>query len=379
VTPGQIDAAQAVLLNPQEPLAENHQIALNFQTTDLKLTKGSSVDVPLQVFLGPKRRDMLEGDFYALFPHSYNQLLVSNTSFCGICAFPWLVDGLIKLLSVLEWIFHDWGLAIIVLVIIVRLLLHPISKRSQVSMMKMQKMGPEFERLKKKYGDDKEAFTKAQMQLYKEMGFTPVLGCLPMFLQMPIWFALYSALQSEFELRQAPFLWGWTWIHDLARPDRFLSFDAHSFTLPLIGLKIASLNILPLLMAVVFFLQQKYTPKPPASTPEQATQQKMMQYMTLLFPLFLYTAPSGLNLYILTSTGMGVLESKRIRDHIKQKEQEEKDGRITIETKATRQGKLNKKQELAGQAQAKPGCIAGWWQNLQQRVEEARRDAERRK
>jgi YidC/Oxa1 family membrane protein insertase len=245
-------------------------------------------------------------------------------------------------------------------------------------MMKMQKMGPEFERLKKKHGDDKEAFTKAQMQLYKEMGFTPFLGCLPMFLQMPIWFALYSALQNEYELRQAPFLWGWTWIHDLARPDRLITWDAHSFTIPLIGLKIAALNILPLLMAVVFFMQQKYTPKPPATSPEQQTQQKMMQWMTLLFPLFLYSAPSGLNLYILTSTGMGVLESKRIRDHIKQREEDEKNQRVTVDTKLTRQGKQNKKQELAEKEQAKPGWLGGLWARLQEKAEEVRRDAEKR-
>ena len=112
----------------------------------------------------------------------------------------WLVDRLVDLLAFFHLILHDWGLAIILLVVIVRSLLHPITKHSQVSMLKMQKMGPELERLKKKYGDDKEGYAKAQMQLYKEMGFTPVLGCLPMFLQMPIWIALYSALQNEYRL-----------------------------------------------------------------------------------------------------------------------------------------------------------------------------------
>ena len=78
------------------------------------------------------------------------------------------------------------------------------------------------------------------MELYKGMGATPVLGCLPMLLQMPIWFALYSALQSEYNLRQAPFLWGYTWIHDLARPDRLIAFDNHAFVIPIIHVPVSA-------------------------------------------------------------------------------------------------------------------------------------------
>jgi YidC/Oxa1 family membrane protein insertase len=382
--PGQIGTARAYWSNTN-PLpdglqmpAEDRQIAMEFQTVQIKLDPAASAQVPLHVFFGPKVRAMLEGDYYGNYPRGYNQLLVSSTGICALCAVPKLVDLLVDLLGALQWVFHDWGLAIIALVILVRLCLHPITKSSQVSMMKMQKMGPEVERLKKKYGDDKESFSKAQMELYKEMGFTPVLGCLPMFLQMPIWIALYSALQNEIELRQASFLWGMTWIHDLARPDRLINWDAHAFTIPLIGLHVASLNVLPIFMAVVFFLQQRYTPKPPAATPEQESQQKMMQWMSMLFPLFLYSAPSGLNLYILTSTTIGILESKRIRDHIKQKDQEEKEGRVRVETKATRGGKQAKKLEMSAK-QEKRGRLARWWAQLQERAEQIRKDAEKRK
>jgi YidC/Oxa1 family membrane protein insertase len=372
---GQIEKFTAHALNPQDS-SEDRQIVLDFETAELKLQGNQTGDIPLKFFCGAKERSMLEGDYYAAFPRDYNELLASS-SFCGICSVSWLVDRLVDLLAVFHWALRDWGLAIIVLVIIVRLCLHPITKSSQVSMLKMQKMGPELERLKKKYGDDKEGYAKAQMELYKGMGITPVLGCLPMFLQMPIWIALYSALQNEIRLRQEPFLWGWTWIHDLARPDRLVAWDAHAFTIPLVGLRIASLNVLPILMGAVFFLQQKYTPKPPAATPEQESQQKMMQWMTLLFPLFLYPAPSGLNLYILTSTGIGVLESKRIRDHIKQKQEAETAGKIIIDAKPTRQGKLSQKQE--SKAPEKAGLLAGLWANMQKRVEQLRDEAERKK
>jgi len=338
--------------------------------------------LPLSVFFGPKERGLLEGDYYGVFPRFYSQLLSAAGSSCGFCTLPWLVDGLVDLLQVFHWVLRDWGLAIIALVVLVRAILHPISKHSQVSMLKLQKMGPEMERLKKKYGDDKEALAKAQMEMHKEMGITPFLGCLPMFLQMPIWIALYSALQNDIVLRQAPFLWGLTWIHDLARPDRLISWDQHPFTVPFFGMKVVSLNVLPIVMAVVMFLQQKLQPQPPTLTAEQASQQKMMRYMSLAFSLFFYWMPSGLNLYILTSSTLAIFESKIIRQHIKEREEREKAGKVIVDAKPTRQGKQKQKQDPAEQASKpgclKPGCLGSVWANLQQKAEEVRREAERK-
>jgi YidC/Oxa1 family membrane protein insertase len=200
-------------------------------------------------------------------------------------------------------------------------------------MMKMAKFGPELERIKAKFKDDPQGQQRAIMQFYKEHGATPILGCLPMFLQMPIWIALFSALQSTFELRQAPFLqFGGiklTWISDLSQPDHLVKIDNPFNLLGLIP--VSGLNLLPFMLAVVFFLQHKFTPKPPTMTPEQEQQQKMMQWMTLLFPVFLYGGPSGLNLYILASTTFGIIESKIIRDHVKRKEEEEARGAVIID------------------------------------------------
>jgi len=259
-------------------------------------------------------------------------------------------------------------------VLVVRLLLHPITKKSQISMSKMSKMGPEMERLKKKYGDNKEELNKAMMAFYKEQGITPILGCLPMLLQMPIWIALWSALQSTFELRHASFLWGLTWIKDLAQPDRAIWFPNHPINLWFTS--IDALNLLPILMAVVFYLQQKMTPKPAASTPEQEQQQKMMQWMSLLFPVLLYTGPSGLNLYILTSTAIGIWESKRVRDHLKAVEEAEKAGKVIIDAKATRGARRHAKEEHAQQME-KTGCLTGWLANLQKKAEEVRQAAQK--
>jgi YidC/Oxa1 family membrane protein insertase len=373
---GLIDKVGIHCPNP-DAVADDRVVALEFQTIDMPLAPAASADLPMSVFFGPKERDLFEGDFFGAFPREYNQLLASSSSMCGICALPWLIDRLVDLLRIFHFVLRDWGLAIIALVVLVRALLHPISKHSQVSMLKLQKMGPEMERLKKKYGDDKEALSKAQMEMHKEMGITPFLGCLPMFLQMPIWIALYSALQNDIALRQAPFLWGFTWIHDLARPDRLISWDQHPFTVPLLGMKVVSLNILPLFVAVVMFLQQKLQPQPPSLTPEQESQQKMMRYMSLAFSLFFYWMPSGLNLYILTSSTIAIFESKIIRKHIKEREEREKAGKVIVDAKPTRQGKQKLKQEPVSQA-SKPGCLGGAWANLQEKAEQVRRDAERK-
>jgi len=373
---------KAEALDPQstDPLLRN--VITTIDSAPLTLSPGHKGSMELKLFFGPKRRDILNSPYYAAADTHYDLTLTTNLGMCGnYCAWQPVINTLVWILRAFHFVTHDWGLAIIGLVILVRLALHPVTKRSTISMQKMGKMGPEVERLKKKFGDNKDELNKAMMQMYKEQGFTPVLGCLPMFLQMPIWIALYNSLQNTFELRQAPFLWGWTWIHDLAKPDALIQF-AQPIVIPLVGWHIYSLNILPVFMAVVFFLQQKYQPKPPATTPEQAQQQKMMQWMSLLFPLIMYRMPSGLNLYILTSTTIGIIESKRIRDHIKQREEAEKAGRVFVEPtkKMRRKGGGDNDGDGAGGGSiggpAGPkGGLGGWMQRLQAKAEELQRDS----
>jgi YidC/Oxa1 family membrane protein insertase len=372
---GQIQSVQAQALNHTDD-TDTRQIGMVLETAELTIPPQTLLDIPLNIFLGPKDRPLMEGDHFSAFPLQFNKLIGTSGGPCGFCSFPFLIDFLVKLLGIFDWVFHDWGVAIIVLVIIVRAILHPITKSSQVSMMGMQKMGPEMERLKKKYADDKDGLAKAQMQMWKEMGISPVLGCLPMFLQTPIWIALYSALQSELRLRQAPFLWGFTWIHDLSRPDRLIEWDAHAFKLPIIGMNIASLNLLPILIGIVFVINQQMQPQPPTMTPEQAQQRKMMKWMSLLFPFFLYLAPSGLNLYILTSTTIGIFESKIIRKHIKEREEAEK--KVTIIDGPTDDGPGGKRDRRGDKPKAPPGKLGSLWANLQQRLADAQREAEKR-
>ena len=176
------------------------------------------------------------------------------------------------------------------------------------------------------------------MALYKEQGASPIMGFLPMIFQMPIWIALYSAINASIELRGAAFLP--FWITDLSVPDALIRFSA--ITLPLFG-KLDSFNLLPILMGLAMYLQQKLTPSPAAAgNPQAAQQQKMMMIMmTLMFPLLLYKAPSGLNLYIMSSLFAGVIEQHIIRKHIKEKEQNQAAGLVPATSKTG--GKVKKK------------------------------------
>jgi len=369
---------------------DEHQAYLTFETTDIKLDPHGSVALPMAVFFGPKAKSIsgygqvLESSYYDSAPRRYDLLTAIRSSMCGItfCSFGWLTDALQWLLVNIHFVVRDWGLAIIVLVCIVRLILHPITKRSQISMAKMGKMGPEMKRLQEKYKDDKEALNKAMVEFHRAQGLGPYLGCLPMFLQMPIWIALYGVLQSTFELRQAPFLWNFTWIHDLAQPDNLIAF---THPVRVIFFDIHGINLLPLLLAVVMGIQQQFMPKPAAATPEQMQQQKMMQYLSpAMFLFFFYPYPSGLNLYIFASTGIGIIESKVVRDHLKAREEAEKAGRVFVETKPTRgarQGRLAKSEEKPprrGLFAALFGGIGRFWAHMLEQAEQVRKEQERK-
>ena len=383
-----IEKVYTYALNASAEPHERH-VAMTFATKALPVDPGKSIELSSKTYFGPRWRALLNDPYYASFPFGYDNTLVLTSGPCAVCTFQFLINGLVKLLALFHFITRDWGLAIIGLVLLVRAILHPITKKSQVSMMQMSKLGPEMERLKQKYADDKDELNKQMMALYKDQGIGMYLGCLPMFLQMPIWIALWSALQSTFELRQSPFLYGLTWIKDLARPDNLISWAPFYLPswIPLFGGAVVSgFNLLPFLLAIVFFLQQKYMPQAPATTPEQVTQQKMMKWMSvLLFPIIVYNGPSGLNLYILTSTTIGIWESKVIRRHIKEREEAEKAGKIIVDAPKSMKKKRGDSDDDRGSGvkrkqgpkEPKTG-FGGWIEQLQAKAEELRREAQKR-
>jgi YidC/Oxa1 family membrane protein insertase len=182
---------------------------------------------------------------------------------------------LLQLLRLLESWVRNWGVAIFLLATLVRLVLHPLNMSSMKSMRAMQRLQPEMERIREKYKNKPEAMNTAVMALYKENKVNPAGGCLPMLLQMPLFFALYAVLSSAIDLRQAPFV---AWIHDLSAPDHFFSVAGFS------------VHLLPIIMAGTGFLQQRLTPTP--------SQQQSTMYLMNLFMLFVfYGLPSGLVFY----------------------------------------------------------------------------------
>jgi len=294
-----------------------------------RLAPKASKTIKFDLFAGPKRRPMFTNESDEFFKQQYvdlNYIGAVNIDTCCWCARPWITSGLMWLLNVFAYVaFGNYGLAIFILVVLVRLALHPLTKKGQVSMVKMQKMQPLMAKLKVKYANDKETLNKEMMKMYKEQGATPILGCLPMMLQMPIWIALWTGLRAAVELRHAgllPF-----WITDLAAPDALFSFGT---TLPVIG---STFNLLPILLTVAMFLQAKMNPATAgaAVSPEQQTQQKMMRYMMpgMMLMIF-YKAPSGLSLYVMTSISAGVIEQILIRKHIADKEAAEAAATTTV-------------------------------------------------
>jgi len=291
--------------------------------TGLALGPGqSSPTAELEVFAGPKKREMFIHAKAAYHRPIYQRLNYLGTIDLGSCFLTpaWLTLGMMWLLQAFATVsLGNYGLAIILLVFVVRLVLHPLVKKSQVSMMHMQKMAPQIQKLREKYADNKEALNREMMQVYKQQGITPIMGCLPMLLQMPIWFALFTALNAAVELRHAGFLP--FWITDLANPDVVARWP-EQFSIPLLG---HALHLLPILLTVAMFLQAKINPQMAGQTapvtPEQQQQQKMMKWMMPVMMLFFfYSAPSGLNLYIMASTFAGVVEQVVIKRHIQARE-----------------------------------------------------------
>lgn len=304
---------------------------------EIKIAAGETTDpadLGLDVFLGPRKQAVYDQPPYAAMRFG-NLIRYSLGGMCGFCTFQWLAHGMMSLLQVFHFVLRDWGLAIILLVLVVRVCLHPLTKRGQINMMKMSKqmaaIQPEIAKLKKKYADEPQKVQQEQMKLFREKGINPAagaLGCMPMFLQMPIWIALYAMLYYAIELRHESAFYGvfqlfgnWHFLADLSRSDHFITFfnEPKTVNLLLITFDYSGINILPLLMAVTFYFNMKFTTPPPANE-QQAQQQKIMRIMPFLFPIMLYSAPSGLTLYICASTAAGIVDSYIVRKHIKELE-----------------------------------------------------------
>lgn len=311
-------------------------LLLQLSSAPATIAPGASEDLSLAAYAGPLWRKTLSREPSHLAVR-LDELIVYNIGGpCAFCTFQWLARLLFNFLAFMhDHVVHDWAISIMLLVVCVRGILHPITRRSQIGLMRFGKqmaaIAPKQAKLREKYGSDQKKLQQEMMKLYREenVKFSGALGCLPMFLQSPVWIALYAMLFFAFDLRHEAAFYGvvqaispsWTFLADLSAPDMLVDFG-RSYHIPLLSSfmgPIRSINALPLLLGLVFFVQQKYLTPPPstAMTPEQETQQKIMKVMmVVMFPLLMYNAPSGLTIYFITNSALGILESRYIRSHV---------------------------------------------------------------
>lgn len=329
-----VERVTRVVLDPGAKANEpNYIVGLQLTSPAYDLPAAQTIAHDLGIYTGPLERSLISAN-----PSAESVMLRQLVQYtfggpCGFCTFPWLAHILVWLLNVIhDYLTYDWALAIIVLVLIVRSILHPVTKWSQIRVQRfshqMQQMAPKQKKIQEKYKGDPKRIQAEMAKLWREEGINPagMLGCLPMFLQTPVWIALYASLFFAIELRQhAAFfgvfqqIGGWPFLADLARPDSAISLPkAMHFVIPFMG-RVESINLLPLLLGVVFFIQQKYMMPPPSPTmtAEQLAQQKMMKVMmVVLFPVIMYNAPSGLAIYFIANSALGIIEMRYIRAHI---------------------------------------------------------------
>jgi len=248
-------------------------------------------DESIHGYIGPKEHKVLK----AIDP------VLTNAIEYGW--FTFAAKPLFALLSWLHGIFGNWGWAIIALTAIIRAVLYPLTYKGMVSMQKMKELAPKLKELKEKYGKDPQKLNAMTMEMYKKHGANPLGGCLPMLLQIPVFFALYRTLLNAVELQGAPWI---LWINDLSRMDPYY--------------------VLPILMGASMFLQQRMTP----NNFTDPMQEKVFKYLPVVFTFFFVTFPSGLVLYWFTNNLFSIAQQYIVNQQFRNA----KDAQAALEKKS---------------------------------------------
>ncbi|MBA2653598.1 MAG: membrane protein insertase YidC [Gammaproteobacteria bacterium] len=241
---------------------------IGFKTPELTVPPHSVKNVATTLYSGPEIADVLKQ-------------VAPNLD--RVIDYGWLSIFSVAIFKVMEWIHQfvkNWGVAIILVTVMIKLLFYKLSETSYRSMARMRNLQPRLLALKDKFGDDRQKLSQATMELYKKEKVNPLGGCLPMVIQIPVFIALYYVLIESVQLRQAPFIF---WIHDLSVKDPFY--------------------VLPILMGLSWMMQQKLNPPPP--DPVQA---KMMMLFPVVFTVLFATFPAGLVLYWIVNNCLSILQ-----------------------------------------------------------------------
>ncbi|HEX8961054.1 MAG TPA: membrane protein insertase YidC [Geobacteraceae bacterium] len=245
----------------------------------ISLNPGQSFSLPYRLYFGPKDLDILKAQG--------NQL----EDVIDLGWFSAVAKPLLYCLKFLYRYVHNYGIAIIIITVVIKILFYPLTYKSYKSMKEMQKLQPKMAELKEKYKNDRDALNKAIMELYQTHKVNPLGGCLPMLVQMPIFIALYRALMSSIELRHAPFM---LWIQDLAAKDPYY--------------------VTPIVMGATMFIQQRMTP----SAGMDPTQAKMMMMLPVVFTVMFINMPAGLVVYWLVNNILTIAQQAYINRLLKE-------------------------------------------------------------
>jgi YidC/Oxa1 family membrane protein insertase len=293
--------AQAIRVGEVDPeWTKNVNTSCRLVSTSRELKPGHEIEQQYRLFAGPKR-----------------PALLAKYGIDGLVDYGWFHVVAVPMVEMLHFfyaVFRNYGIAIILLTAVVRLCMFPLSRKQALGAQKMQELQPQIKKLAEKYKNDPQARTKAQQELFQKHNYNPLSGCLVVFIQLPIFVALYRSLMVDVELRQAPLLSeSIRWCSNLAGPDmlydwRWMMPDWINNGVGMFGLG-PYFNILPIVTIVLFLWQQKKM-MPPPTDEQSAMQQKIMKYMMVFMGIMFYKVAAGLCIYFIASSLWGMAERK---------------------------------------------------------------------
>ena len=264
-----------------------------------ELAPGHSLTHQFEVFAGPKKKDVLA-------PYELDELIYYGW-------FGWFAMPMAGILHFFYYVVGNYGVAILMLTVLVRGCMFPLSRKQALGARKMQELQPEIKKLQEKYKKDMEGRTKAQQELFRKHKYNPLSGCLVLFFQLPIFIALYRTLMVDIELRQAPLISSSIrWCSDLSAPDMLFRWNfMPEFVTSGVGILGLGpyFNLLPILTIFLFIAQQKMF-MPPPTDDQTAMQQKIMKYMMVFMGLIFFKVASGLCIYFIASSLWGLAEKQ---------------------------------------------------------------------
>ncbi len=290
------EEAFARTVAPIDPLRSSRtDVSFRLISPVVEIPAGGQHSQKFLIFAGPKQPNVLA-------PYNLGECITYGW-------FPWVAKPLQWVLHSFYFVVRNYGIAIILLTVLVRGLMTPLGLHQARNAQKMQELAPEMKKIAEQYKNDMEKRAAAQRELFRKHNYNPLSGCLPMFIQLPIFIGLYRALSVDIELRQASLIPGLQWCSNLAGPDKLLYWENFmpAFLASPVGWLGPYLNILPLISVAFMMVHQKMFTPPPTDE-QQQMQQSMMKFMMLFFGFMFFKVPAGLCLYFITSSAWGLAE-----------------------------------------------------------------------